>query len=548
MKEIKNQVENTNLEEKEILKDISSTGRENPWKSKKEANQTLASVYECLGLSKDDSSKSDKSEYLSKAERLDECASYLEFKPFPNDTMKLHTMNSCRVRLCPVCAWRRSLKVFAHTIKIMGAMNDKDKRDEAVKKLELRIAGLGEDIEMAESGVHADALEKKITELKSNVADIEAFEGKRSFGEIYDKDKKRAKKDLQKKISALEKELGEVESGKYIKKLNKGISFATKSIKNLNNMPECDYVFITLTRTRCSSERLSDTIDDLLTKVWHRFINDRSIKKIVKGWHRGFEIAYDSEPIITKNLYKEKKKYFIKKGLKIGDENPDFDTYNCHFHCIFAVDKKYFKSVDYKNHEKWVALWQRALQVDYEPHVEVKKVYGNLEKGVAEITKYSVKETNYIIPNNFDLSLKVVKTLDKALNKRRFVAYGGLFKDLHNALNLDDEEEGDLIHIDSEKAEISDNEEQPENLVYIWYRKDNQYYRYKPKSKPKRELTLEQLYSCARSETKIEYYRDKLVDLFKHRLQQLSGDDYSANGERHLKAKEMIKEFVNGRK
>lgn len=86
--------------------------------------------------------------------------------------------------------------------------------------------------------------------------------------------------------------------------------------------------------------------------------------------------------------------------------------------------------------------------------VDVRKVKAKAEKGkdsndiigaVCETTKYTVKNEDYILPNNWQLTLESVATLDKALANRRLVAFGGVMKEWHKKLNLDDEIDGKLI-------------------------------------------------------------------------------------------------------
>src|SRR5699024_11322208 len=44
--------------------------------------------------------------------------------------------------------------------------------------------------------------------------------------------------------------------------------------------------------------------------------------------------------------------------------------------------------------------------------------------------------------------------LEEGLHRKRLISYGGLLKEIHKKLNLDDTEEGDLIHTDDdEKAD-----------------------------------------------------------------------------------------------
>lgn len=44
--------------------------------------------------------------------------------------------------------------------------------------------------------------------------------------------------------------------------------------------------------------------------------------------------------------------------------------------------------------------------------------------------------------------------MEEGLHRKRLISYGGLLKEIHKKLNLDDTEEGDLIHTDDdEKAD-----------------------------------------------------------------------------------------------
>lgn len=65
--------------------------------------------------------KSDK--YLKKADRVSECGTLLEFGRTSEDEYKLHNANFCRDRLCPMCSWRRSYKIFGQISKIMDVID-----------------------------------------------------------------------------------------------------------------------------------------------------------------------------------------------------------------------------------------------------------------------------------------------------------------------------------------------------------------------------------------------------------------------------------------
>ncbi|COE16378.1 plasmid replication protein [Streptococcus pneumoniae] len=62
--------------------------------------------------------------YGKKAEKLSGCAECLSFKRDPEtDKLKLYQAHFCKVRLCPMCAWRRSLKIAYHNKLIVEEAN-----------------------------------------------------------------------------------------------------------------------------------------------------------------------------------------------------------------------------------------------------------------------------------------------------------------------------------------------------------------------------------------------------------------------------------------
>lgn len=290
-------------------------------------NELLSKAYDAIGYE----------EFKKKSVRLRECASWLVFRKL-SDKMKLQSMNCCRVRLCPICAWRRSLKVYAHTNSIMAAM----------------------------------AKEKNYA-----------------------------------------------------------------------------YIFVTLTVRNCTGDQLSDTLDAMM-KAWERFLKYPAIKKASKGWYRGMEVTHT---------------------LKQGD--PSYDTYHPHFHCVFAVNPSYFTH-SYIKQETWTELWQKAMRVDYKPIVDVRRVKGSTAKAVAEAAKYAVKESDYLIPDDWDMTTKTVELLDGILSNRRFVAFGGVMKEWHKKLNLDDTEGGDLVHID---GKLSESGKDDPTVTFVWYTGYKQYIR-----------------------------------------------------------------------
>jgi len=100
----------------EILEDKSATGRVRPWSEHKMENRELV---ELLQIARGfDSSVISDSRLLS----VQECASWLKFAEQSDGRRKLSQANFCRLRLCPMCAWRRSLKLFAQVSSITEAI------------------------------------------------------------------------------------------------------------------------------------------------------------------------------------------------------------------------------------------------------------------------------------------------------------------------------------------------------------------------------------------------------------------------------------------
>ena len=161
--------------------------------------------------------------------------------------------------------------------------------------------------------------------------------------------------------------------------------------------------------------------------AWDSFSRRKTFKQAVKGWYRGLEITHNVNPL-----------------------SPSYDTFHPHFHCLLAVNKSYFKKQEYLSQEDWVELWKQSLKVDYKPVVDVRKVKGSHSQAVAEAAKYAVKSDEVVIPDDWDLTLDTVRLLDRVLDKRRFVAFGGKMKAVHRQLNLEDEMDGNLVNIEAE--------------------------------------------------------------------------------------------------
>lgn len=91
---------------------------------KKQNNLKLAARYQMLSKKSTELSTNDY--YARKYERLEQCSTYLEFRREKSSgKYKLINTNLCRVRLCPLCAYKRSLSVYHNTADIIKYINEK---------------------------------------------------------------------------------------------------------------------------------------------------------------------------------------------------------------------------------------------------------------------------------------------------------------------------------------------------------------------------------------------------------------------------------------
>jgi plasmid rolling circle replication initiator protein Rep len=114
------------MQEPERLHDLRPNGTERPWAKWKREAQGLADIYEVLGCDPDNPQAAHD---LDKARRVSECANYTEFQRHDPDGqhsgpwLTLHTANFCRNRLCPMCGWRRSLKLGSQAREVVAEAN-----------------------------------------------------------------------------------------------------------------------------------------------------------------------------------------------------------------------------------------------------------------------------------------------------------------------------------------------------------------------------------------------------------------------------------------
>ncbi|OJT53970.1 protein rep [Bacillus licheniformis] len=101
-----------------ILEDETATGKKRDWQGKKSRSDLMAKHYEGLN------ERIGAPYYSKRAKRMFECAEQLWFKRDPETgKLKLKRAHFCKGRLCPMCAWRRSLKIAYHNKLIVEEAN-----------------------------------------------------------------------------------------------------------------------------------------------------------------------------------------------------------------------------------------------------------------------------------------------------------------------------------------------------------------------------------------------------------------------------------------
>jgi plasmid rolling circle replication initiator protein Rep len=96
----------------EILTDTGRNGKEKPWKLHKEEGLRLDNLF-VTAKKLDNSIITDNG-----LKSLEECGDTLVFARNEKGEKRLHGANFCRNRLCPMCNWRRSLKMYSQVSQI----------------------------------------------------------------------------------------------------------------------------------------------------------------------------------------------------------------------------------------------------------------------------------------------------------------------------------------------------------------------------------------------------------------------------------------------
>ena len=126
---------------------------------------------------------------------------------------------------------------------------------------------------------------------------------------------------------------------------------------------------MTLTVKNCSGAELAQTIDKmnfgfkLLVNAGKTNASAKAVKANLLGYAKAMEIKYDAEKTITPEMYAQRKKYYIERGLKAGSANPNYGMYHPHFHVLLMVKPSFFKGTGYVKQEQWAEIWQDCMKL-----------------------------------------------------------------------------------------------------------------------------------------------------------------------------------------
>lgn len=171
-----------------------------------------------------------------------------------------------------------------------------------------------------------------------------------------------------------------------------------KLVLDIVNHPlakDFSYIFITLTVRNCKKSEVSETVDLLLD----------SYHKLIRTKNHQFAKRFEGIFRVLESTYNKKTK-----------------TYHPHLHLLVMVKKEYFKDIKkYLTKSKLIEIWQKALNVDYKPSVDIRATYDAEAKTVAEVSKYTVKSSEIV-------NVDVLRTYDISFFKRQLRGMLGAFK------------------------------------------------------------------------------------------------------------------------
>lgn len=211
---------------------------------------------------------------------------------------------------------------------------------------------------------------------------------------------------------------------------------------NINNRYK--YLLLTTTIKNCNQEDLNKAID-IIMAGFKRLVNNRRFKRICKGYIRTLEITYNAE---TRQFHP-------------------------HLHNIIAVSEDYTPFSDtYITQDEYRKMWEQSAKLDYYSQVDIRLIK-NIERGVAEVSKYALKLSNLITCNiNEKEKKEAIKSLVEGIKNRRFMGSSGVMKcsniedvDLNDEMDKMDEFTNKYIYVKGKYMRIINNQEKGNQVM-----------------------------------------------------------------------------------
>lgn len=211
-------------------------------------------------------------------------------------------------------------------------------------------------------------------------------------------------------------------------------SQADKIYRRLTDMGYA-HIFATLTVRNCSGDDLGHTIDNLYEGLG-RLSRTVRWKRTIRGAYIALEVTYNKRD----------------------------DTYHPHLHLILTVDQGYFSKMnaDYWSKADLIAAWRKAMRLDYDPSVDIEAVKQkpgqSMTSACVEACKYPAKTAEITFSDT-------LRAIDYALRGRRLIRWVGVAADVRRELQLEDVEDGNLVHTDDTEIEVT---EETVKIAYVW--------------------------------------------------------------------------------
>ena len=189
--------------------------------------------------------------------------------------------------------------------------------------------------------------------------------------------------------------------------------------------PTYRWLLLTLSSKSCQIQEVRQNLH-WMVESWRRLVRQKNFPAV--GWIRVTEVTRGKEKL----AYPQ-------------------------FHCLLLVKSSYFGH-NYLSHQKWVALWQSSLRVDYSPMLSSLTIKKE-QRLVLEIFRFCCQTPEF--NQNDDWLIQ----LAPQLNRVKTLATGGIIKQYIQQFNLHNPEK--LVEPTEDANEIDD------GYLYLNWNKNN---------------------------------------------------------------------------